>query len=302
MNLLPGEFGTIDTMIGFPNPDQAHYVPPNVRGDRSGREHAAAYLFSDTPAKRSGADDGANSGADDASAETDPQARAIASTLAAMDANGVQVGLVSMMSPMAVPAAKTHPDRFVLATHIDPNGGMDAVRRIRDDAATHNIRAVSLFPAGTEPQTPPSAAQSYAIFATCAELSLPVFVNVGIPGPRVPAVAQQVHHLDQICYDFPELVVVMRHGGEPWAELAVKLMLKWPGLHYSTSAFAPKHYPQAILDFADRRGSDQVLYGGYYPYGLELDRIFNELRQLPLREETWPKFLRTNAARILGIS
>ena len=29
-------------------------------------------------------------------------------------------------------------------------------------------------------------------------------------------------------YDFPELVFVMRHGTEPWVDLAVKLMLKWP--------------------------------------------------------------------------
>jgi len=28
------------------------------------------------------------------------------------------------------------------------------------------------------------------------------------------------------------------HGCEPWADLAVKLMLKWPNLYYSTSAFA----------------------------------------------------------------
>ena len=36
----------------------------------------------------------------------------------------------------------------------------------------------------------------------------------------------------------------MRHGAEPWPELAVKLMLKWPGLYYMPSAFAPKYYPR----------------------------------------------------------
>ena len=57
----------------------------------------------------------------------------------------------------------------------------------------------------------------------------------------------------------------MRHGAEPWVDLAVKLLLKWPNLYYSTSAFAPKHYPKAIIDFANTRGADKVIYAGYFP-------------------------------------
>ena len=69
----------------------------------------------------------------------------------------------------------------------------------------------------------------------------------------------------------------MRHGAEPWTELAVKLMLKWPNLYYSTSAFAPKHYPKAIIDYANTRGSDKIIYAGYFPAGLTYERIMTEL-------------------------
>ena len=102
-------------------------------------------------------------------------------------------------------------------------------------------------------------------------------------------------------YDFPDLTFVMRHGAEPWEELAVKLMLKWPNLYYSTSAFAPKYYPKAIIDYANTRGADKVIYGGYFPMGLPLDRIMRELQDLPLKDEVWPKFLRDNAAKVLGL-
>jgi predicted TIM-barrel fold metal-dependent hydrolase len=100
-------------------------------------------------------------------------------------------------------------------------------------------------------------------------------------------------------YDFPELRLVTRHGCEPWQDLAVKLMLKWPGLYYSTSAFAPKHYPQAIIDYANTRGADKVIYAGYYPSGLTLERIFRELPDVPFKADVWPKFLRDNALRVL---
>ena len=108
-------------------------------------------------------------------------------------------------------------------------------------------------------------------------------------------------HFDEVCYDFPELRIVMRHGAEPWEELAVKLMLKWPGLYYMPSAFAPRYYPTAIIDFANTRGSDKVMYSGYFPMGLSLERIFTELRDVPFRDEVWPKFLRDNAVRVFKL-
>ena len=87
----------------------------------------------------------------------------------------------------------------------------------------------------------------------------------------------------------------------PGRSLAVKLMLKWPGLHYMTSAFAPKYYPKAIIDYANTRGSDKVMYAGYYPMGLSLERIFRELDDVALRDHVWPLFLRDNAARVFKI-
>jgi predicted TIM-barrel fold metal-dependent hydrolase len=103
-----------------------------------------------------------------------------------------------------------------------------------------------------------------------------------------------------VCWYFPELKFVFRHGCEPWEDLAVKLMLKWPNLYYSTSAFAPKHYPKAIIDYANTRGADKVIYAGYWPMGLSLERIFSELLSVPFKDEVWPKFLRGNALRVLG--
>ena len=108
-------------------------------------------------------------------------------------------------------------------------------------------------------------------------------------------------HFDQVCYDFPDLRIVMRHGAEPWEDLAVKLMLKWPGLYYMTSAFAPKYYPPAIVEYANTRGTEKIMYAGYYPMGLDLDRIFAELPDVPLRDHVWSYFLRENAMTVFKL-
>jgi hypothetical protein len=133
------------------------------------------------------------------------------------------------------------------------------------------------------------------------DLDIPIFCCAGVPGPRLKFAPQEVARIDSVMYDFPDLVFVTRHGCEPWEQLAVKLMLKWPNLYYSTSAFAPRHYPKAVIDFANTRGADKILYAGYFPMGLSLERIFTDMPNVPFRDHVWPKFLSGNARRILKI-
>lgn len=145
------------------------------------------------------------------------------------------------------------------------------------------------------------APQMYPIYQTCVDLGIPIFSTAGIPGPRLKYAAQEVSRIDNVMYDFPELVFVTRHGCEPWEELACKLMLKWPNLYYSTSAFAPKYYPQEIVNFANTRGADKIIYAGYFPMGLSLERIFTDMPNVPFKDDVWPKFLGGNARRVLKL-
>jgi predicted TIM-barrel fold metal-dependent hydrolase len=291
MNAASAGVGIVDTMIGFPaDPDKLYAaLRRDLLRDRESRESfamPAEYMFHDVPER-----------------DIDRQADPIELTLSEMDRHGIDVGLISLSADpeLAGRALTGHPDRFVGSFTVDPNTGMEGIRALVDAHERWGIRAASVFPHGTFPQVAIDAPGMYPVYAKCVELGIPVFITVGIAGPRVPSRVQQVELLDQVMYDFPELVVVMRHGAEPWVDLAVKLMLKWPNLHYSTSAFAPAYYPQAILDYASTRGADRIMYGGYFPMGLSLERIMRELRHVQLSGEVWPKFLRRNAARVLGL-
>jgi predicted TIM-barrel fold metal-dependent hydrolase len=281
----PRDIAVIDTLIGFRS--ARNIAPIAAVPERDAGEHPIGYLFKDIP------DDRAEGATDAASIEH---------TLELMDRHGIGIGLVNVGGDAGALAVRTHPDRFLGSLAVDGNDVMGAVRAIRTAVDEFGIRAVTTFPAGVLPQLPIDDRHWYPVYATCVDLGLAVFVTAGVPGPRVPLAPQKVELFDQVCYDFPELTVVMRHGAEPWVDLAVKLMLKWPNLHYSTTAFAPKRYPQAIVDYANSRGADKVLYGGYYPFGLELDRIFAELDDVPFAAQVWPKFLRGNAARVLGVA
>ncbi len=198
-------------------------------------------------------------------------------------------------------AKQLYGDRFFFDLPVDPNHGVEGIRRIKRIHAEVGLSAVSVFPSGTLPQVAINHKYMFPLYAACEEMGLPILLNVGIPGPRIPMETQKVEHLDEVCWFFPELKVVMRHGAEPWEALAVKLMLKWPNLYYSTSAFAPKHYPKAIIDYANTRGAHKVIYAGYFPMGLSLDRIMADMKNVPFKDEVWPKFLRENAMKVFGL-
>lgn len=221
-----------------------------------------------------------------------------------MDRFNIRVAMMGFHEGSATTAdvARRFRDRVLFELPIDPNDGVEEVRRIRRLHRDHVLDALSFFPSGANPQVPINDKRMYPIYSLCCELDLPIMVNVGVPGPRVPMAPQHVELIDEVCWFFPELKFVMRHGAEPWERLACKLMLKYPNLYYSTSAFAPRHYPKAVIDFANTRGSNQVMYAGYFPSGLSLERIFTELADVPLRPDVWPKFLGGNAARLFKVA
>ncbi len=286
---FPSDVGVVDLMMGIPEgskKDWYGFLRAGFMDEESKEmEFPAQYMFKDVPA--------------DIEAGADP----IAVVLGEMDHFGIEKAMlgVSFERSMSTRALQEHPDRFFASYEVSPNLGMRAVRDLVKAYETLGVKAASAFPAGMTPQVPINDKRFYPIYAKCIELDIPICITTGVPGPRVPMLCQKTELLDEVCWFFPELKVVMRHGAEPWDALAVKLMLKWPNLYYSTSAFAPRYYPQTIIDFANSRGADKVMYAGYFPMGLSLERIFSELPNVGLKDDVWPKFLRENAVRVFGL-
>ena len=284
---MPTGLPIVDTMIGFPHEgfEQYDFIRKQTK-DRNSKEEMqfpAEYMFKDVPKDL-------------------PTDDPISVTLHEMDKYGIEVGLIGVSDATSRLALKRHPDRFVPSGNIpDPNDVTGSVRALRQEYEEFGIKATGVFPAGTFPQVAIDDPKMYPIYQTCVDLDIPIFCTAGVPGPRLKFAPQEVSKIDVVMYDFPELVFVTRHGCEPWEKLAWKLMLKWPNLYYSTSAFAPKHYPQEIINYANTRGADKIIYAGYFPMGLSLERIFTDMPHVPFKDEVWPKFLHENARRVLKL-
>lgn len=281
--------GVIDTFLSFPAArDEKAHVYDYIRkqaldSETQSMEMPAQYMFKGVPHYES---------------VDDP----VTLVLDQMEAHGIERMLTSFSRKEPVPRAlREHPTRFATFVNLDPNRGMEAVRILDEAVREHGVAAAHVWSSGVVPNVPIDDKRMYPIYAKCVELDIPIILYGGVPGPRIPMAAQNPARVDEVCWFFPELRIVMRHGCEPWTDLIVKLMLKWPNLYYSTSAFAPRHYPEDIVRYANTRGADKVIYAGYYSAGLSLDRIFEELPDVPFRDHVWPKFLRENAQRVFRI-
>jgi len=282
---MPKGIGIVDTMIGFPADDFSQYdfIRKQLKDGSTDLDFPVEYIFKNVPKELYG--------------NKDP----ISVTLHEMDRFGIEIGLIGAGGDVSRQALQTYPDRFVAQGGVDPNKGKEGIRSMVRQYEDFGVRSFGAFNSGFDPQVGIDDELMYPIYDKCVELDVPIFSCAGVPGPRLPMWPQHVERIDKVMYDFPELVFVTRHGCEPWVDLAVKLMLKWPNLYYSTSAFAPKYYPKEIIDYANTRGADKVIYAGYFPIGLSLERIMKDMQNVAFKDEVWPKFLRENACKVLKI-
>lgn len=219
--------------------------------------------------------------------------------LEAMDRNGVQRAILDLNldrpSAHTLKVVEAAPDRFSLSGRVDPRTVMDAVGKLRRAHADLPLVAAKVVPFMQD--LPPTHPSHYPLYAACVELDLPIQINSGVPGPPLPSACQDPIHLDRVCFDFPDLTVVMAHGADPWWDLAIRLMIKWPNLHLMTSAYRPKYLPASLLHYMRTRGPDKVMFASDHPL-LELDKCVADLALLDLPERVLAAYASGNAERV----
>ncbi len=220
--------------------------------------------------------------------------------VAQMDAAGVEAGILTIDANDPEPfvrAASAHTKRFLLSVVVDPLQGMEAVRLIQRMVRDYDVRLIRMIPFMVN--RPPNDKVFYPIYAKCIELGVAVSVTTGIPGPPMPAEPQRPLYLDEVCLYFPELVMIMAHGADPWWGEAIRLLLKYPNLFMMTSAYLPKYLPAELVHFMNTRGENKVMFATDFPF-LPFDRAVSTARQLDLRPAALEQYLGGNARRVFA--
>jgi hypothetical protein len=107
---------------------------------------------------------------------------------------------------------------------------------------------------------------------------------------------------EEVALAFPDLRIVAHHIGDPWVDIAIRLAARHPNFYICTSAWSPKAYPRALLDFLKggwhgTRGCDKVVFASDFPL-LDMQRSVRDLRQLDLSPEQHRRFAYENARQL----
>ena len=139
------------------------------------------------------------------------------------------------------------------------------------------------------------------IYKTAERLRMPVMVHTGtsvFPGAR--SKFGDPMDLDDVAQDFPDLTILMAHGGRPlWCETAFYLLRRHPNLYLDISSIPPRR----LLEWFPRleEVASKVVFGSDWPApGVPgIREEIEGLRALPLKEATLERILSTNAAKLL---
>lgn len=199
-------------------------------------------------------------------------------------------------------ACKKYPHRYSGLAGIDPLRGIAGLKELDIAVKEYGFVGAHLYPHwfGQSPE----AAIYYPYYARCAELGIPIMMQVGQclvyrSDNRLATVAKPIA-LDRIAIDFPELTIIGIHLGYPWTEEMISVANKHRNVYMCGDAYAPKYWGPSATHFANTFGQDKFLFGTDW-WVIDPERAMEEVHELGFRPEPKRKILRDNAMRIFNL-
>ena len=226
--------------------------------------------------------------------------------MAMIDKAGLKWGLI--ISPDNEKTAQfvaKSPERLKGMAMIDiRRGAVPAVRDLEYGVKELGMQAGFLSAFRTE--IPINDPRCYPVYAKAVELSIPVFVYTAMNyRTDLPMDIAHPRLIDQIAIDFPELKLVASYGGWPWVADLVGIARRHRHVFINCKAVRPKYLAQPgggwdmLMQFGNTLLQDQIVFAsGSHELGVPLDRLVEEVRNLPLKPTVKEKWLSQNAQRL----
>ena len=136
--------------------------------------------------------------------------------------------------------------------------------------------------------------------AQCEDAAIPVIIMAG--GSAGPDLSYtQPDHLDRVAADFPNLNIVVSHGGWPWVHQVLHIAFRRSNIYLSPDQYlAQLPGMDDYIKAADGFLADRFLFASSYPFTPVKDYAA-WFKRLQIRPESMEKVLYRNAARLLRL-
>ncbi len=192
---------------------------------------------------------------------------------------------------------REHPGRFAGSWSLDPASGMagvDAAERALTDGA---IVALHIHTHSFD--RPLDHPDYYPYYALASRHDVPVIMQAGASGGRMPSECGRPIRIDRPALYFPDTRFVLSHTGWPWESEAIAMVLRLTNVYLGTATQPPRRWPNVLVDFVRGPGRHKTLFGTGFPV-CGHRHFLTQLDKLELDDARRRLLLEENARAIFG--
>ena len=196
-----------------------------------------------------------------------------------------------------IPILDHNPQRFKLMANLNPHLHYPLVKELKRQIS---LGAVGLKIHPVHGSFAPNDRMLYPAYAFCEAEDFPVVFHCGtsvFPGATNRYADPAL--IEDVARDFPDLPIVLAHGGRGWwYDAAAFITLMRPSVYIEVSGLPPKKLPDYYRNFDFERLARKMIFGTDWP-GLPGPKANAQaIASLSLEKETLRKILHENAKRI----
>jgi uncharacterized protein len=216
------------------------------------------------------------------------------------------MGLTDSVNDFTINYCANYPERLLPFGSPEVHKPVELVRASMSRLLELGVRGIKIHPSHqlvypNEYRTGGSKALE-VIYSMAEAARIPVMFHTGTSiFPRSINRFADPIYVDDVAVDFPNLKIILAHGGRPiWMSAAFFLVRRHEKVYLDISGIPPK----ALLDYFPRLESiaDKTMFGSDWP-GPDVRSIkgnLEEVKALPLSDEAKRKIIRETALKVIG--
>lgn len=224
-----------------------------------------------------------------------------------MDENGVDYSVIlAEVAPLTTGIATNEMvesfcqgnSRLIPFCTFNPQVDPQMSHSLEELCVKHGFKGVKLYP--TYNHFYPNDPVMYPLYSEAERLSIPVSFHTGSSVFKNSRIKYgNPIFFDDVAVDFPNLKIIMAHGGRgPWYDEALTMVRLHENIYIDVAGLPPQKLLEYFPDIA--RFAHKFVFGTDWP-GADMKRNIEKISKLPISRDAVEMILGENAMKILGL-